>query len=74
MIRKKSLKEQEGGTSTGSAGLNKPDGQFVKGTLPATGEKVITRKCPSCGFEYKIYSKTTKCPNCYLTRLRTTNP
>ena len=61
-----------GGTSTGSAGLDQPAGQFTKGTIPSmTGDTSIKRKtCDTCGFVYSVYSKTTKCPNCVLTRMR----
>ena len=59
----KKIDENEGGTSTSSAGLNVPSGQFTKNTLTGNGGTT----CKKCGFVY-----TGKdCPNCKLTKLRT---
>jgi len=61
MTDKDKVNENEGGTSTGSAGLNTPEGQFTKGALGGSG-----KTCKKCGFVYSGVS----CPNCKLTNLR----
>jgi len=59
----KEINETEGGTSTSSAGLNVPSGQFTKGALSGGRGKT----CKKCGFVYSGKS----CPNCVLTKMRT---
>lgn len=62
-----------GGTSTGSAGLDVPAGQFVKGIVGnnAKKKKEKNKVCEACGYDYIMYSETTKCPSCTLTNMRT---